>query len=226
MATPAVAPPISGAKGPRMCRAVVDLGGDILRDALYCHIKPAVIVSYVLASRYFQNRPLNPHQIAILQNASIKGDYSECDITLLYSLLRNLPPTNTALKPTAGWGKLPIAAGSVSLGDDIERIRMIRNEVYGHIATTAIPTASYTDYMMELQDICNRMDTIHRTYITSPTSRTQTYAQTLSDIQVVCMDPETEAQYTDNIRRMRDADIQTRAMIDDVSGRLSGNVIL
>ena len=219
MATAAAAPPIPGAKGPRMCRAVVDLGGDILRDALYYHIKPAVVVSHVLTSRYFSNHPLNPHQMAVLQNASTKGDYSEFDITLLYSLLRNLHSTNTTLRPTAGWGKLPVVAGSLSLGDDIERIREIRNEVYGHIATTAIPTASYTHYMAELQAICSRMDHSHAGSLMSAKPRHQTYTQTLQYIQVACMDPASEARYTDEIRRMRGRDRQTRDLI-------SGNVIL
>ena len=132
----ATIPPIPGAKVPRLCCAVVDLGGDILRDALYYHIHPGVIVPCVLGTSYFRRHPLNPHQMSILQNASIKGDYSECDVTLLYTLLRNLPPTSTVLRPAAGWGKLPVAAANITLGDDIERIREKRNEVYGHVPTT------------------------------------------------------------------------------------------
>ena len=206
-----------------MCRAVVDLGGDILRDALYYHIKPAVVMSYVLASRYFRNHPLNVQQIAVLQNASTKGDYSECDITLLYSLLRNLPSTNTTLRPSAGWGYVPVTAMNISLGDDIERIREIRNDVYGHIASTSITDISYTHYMTELQAICSRMDTVHTGRLMSPAPRTQTYTQTLHDIQVICMDPDTEDKYIQDIRRMRKADTETRDLIDAVRENMSGN---
>ena len=226
MTSSTAGPPTPGAKGPRMCCAVVDLGGDILRDALYYHIKPAVVVSYVLASRYFRNHPLNAHQISVLQSASGKGDYSECDITLIYSLLRNLPSTNTALRPTSGWGKLPVAAGDTTLGDDIERIREIRNEVYGHVASTAISDALYTHYMAELQAICTRMDTAHAGYLMSPSPRTQTYVQTLADIQVMCMDPDTEARYTDDIRRILETDRQTRDLIDEIRGEISGTCIV
>ena len=161
----------------------------------------------------------------VLQNANIKGDYSECDVTLLYCLLRNLPATNLALRPTAGWGKLPVAAGSTTLGDEIERIREIRNEVYAHVATTTISAASYTHYMTELQFICQRMDTIHATNVQSATPRTQTYVQTLCDIQVLCMDPDTEAKYTDDVRRMCEADRETRSLIDEVKGGLAGNLL-
>ena len=207
-----------------MCRAVVDLGGDILRDALYYHIKPGVVVSYVHASRYFRNHPLNAHQMSTLLNASKKGDYSECDITLIYALLRNLPPTNTTLLPSAGWGKLPIPAGNTTLGDDIERIREIRNDIYGHVASTDIPDALYTRYMTEIQSICNRMDTIHGGCLMSPAPRTKSYVQTLADIQVVCMDPDTEAKYVKEIRRMSEADKETRDLIDEVRGGLVGKL--
>ena len=226
MATAAAAPHIPGAKYPRMCRAVIDIGGDILRDALYCHIKPSVIVSYVLASRYYCNHPLNAHQISVLQKASAKGDYSECDITLLYSLLRNLPATNTALHPTAGWGKLPVAAGNLTLGDDIERIREMRNEVYGHIATTAIPDTVYMHYMTEIHAICTRMDTTNAASLISPVPRIQPFVQTLNHIQVACMDPDTEVKYTEDIRRMKEADRQTRDLINEVRDDLLGNVLL
>ena len=221
MATAASAPPPPRAKYPRMCRAVVDLGGDILRDALYHHVKPAVVLSHVLNSPYFKNH-LNAHQMNILANASTKGDYSEFDITLIYSLLRNLPGTNTGLRPSGGWGRLPIAARNVSLGDDIERIREIRNEMYGHVATTYIPDHIYNQYMADLQAIATRMDTIHSGLLMSPIPRHQTYSQTLTDIQIVCMDPHSEARYTQEIQRLMETDRETRDLISELRDDMSG----
>ena len=222
MATAAVVSPTPGAKGPRMCCVVVDLGGDILRAALYFHVKPAVVMSHVLSSTYFQNHPLNVHQMAVIANASTKGDYSEFDITLLYSLLRNLPVTNRTLCPSGGWGRLPVSAGNVSLGDDIERIREIRNEMYGHLATTFISDAIYNRYMADLQAIVTRMDTVHRGLLRSPTPRHQTYTQTLADVQIVCMDPESEARYTQELQRMMETDRETRDLITELRVDISG----
>ena len=210
------------AKGPRMCRAIVDLGGDIMRDILFFHIKPAVIMSHILTSNYFRNHPLNPHQMSVLANTSSKGDYSDCDVTLVYSLIRNCGPTSTALRPTSGWGK-HVNTVDISLGDDIERIRIIRNEIYGHIATTALSDNIYNQYMTELQVICRRMDTTHAGLLLSPTPRTQTYSQMLRDIQVVCMDPEMEARYTEELRRMKESDIGTRQLISELKNDVSGN---
>ena len=183
-----------GAKGPRMCRAVVDLGGSILRDILYHNIKPTVIISHVQASRYYRNHPLNPRQMSVLGNASVKGDYSECDITLVYSLLRNLPPTSTSIRPTGGWGR-SVATSDIALGDDIERIREIRNEMYGHIATISLPDSTYNHNMNALHDICTRMDTAHAGLLSSASPRPQTYCQTLQNIEMACIDPDMGKQF-------------------------------
>ena len=225
MATAATSPSIPGAKGPRMCRAVVDLGGDLMRDALFCHINPTVIMSHVIGSSYFRRYPLNCHQMSILGNVSSKGDYSECDVTLSYSLLRNCGPTNTTLRPTAGWG-LPVAAGDIGIGDDLERIRDIRNKMVGHIATTLISDQDYNTCMTELRDICIRMDSVHGFFLASPTPRTQTYTQRLNDIQTISIDSVMEAKYAAELERMAETDRETREMIHEVKEGIQSGLIL
>ena len=224
MANPTTLPSVTGAKGPRICCAVVDLGGGMMRDILYNHVKPAVVMSHVLASSYYRNHPLNTHQISILWNASVRGDYSECDITLVYSLLRNLTPTSTSVRPTAGWGK-PVSAADTALGDDIERIRELRNTMYGHIAATSLSDSTYNHYMQILYAICHRMDTIQAGSLMSPSLRPQTYCQTLRDIQICCMDPDMEAKYLEEIRRMKETDKDTRDLIEAVKKDTAGNMI-
>ena len=196
----------------------------MMRDILYHHVKPAVVMSYVLASRYYRNSPLNAHQMGILGNVSSLGNYSECDITLVYSLLRNLVPTSTSIRPTAGWGK-QVSAGDTALGDDVERIRVIRNEMYGHLSTTTLSDSTYNNFMQMLHDICNRMDTVHSGSLASPSPRSQSYSQTLTDIQVASMDPAMEARYTDELRRMKEADKDTRDLIEAVKGDVTGNIL-
>ena len=196
----------------------------MMRDILYHHVKPAVVMSYVLTSRYYRNHPLNAHQIGILGNASVRGDYSEFDITFVYSLLRNLTPTSISVRPTAGWGK-PVSSGNTALGDDIERIRELRNTMYGHVATTSLPDSLYNHYMQVLYDICHRMDTVHTGLLTVPSPRPQTYCQTLRDIQTCCMDPEMEARYLEEIRRMKQTDQDTRDLIEAVRKDTTGNAL-
>ena len=82
-----------------------------------------------------------------------------------------------------------------------------------------IPNHIYSRYMSEFQAVCFRMDHTHAGSLKSATPRIIPFTQTLNHIQVSCMDPDSEARYTDEIRRMEEADRETRDL-------LSGNVLL
>lgn len=56
------------------------------------------------------------------------GNYSHFDITLLYFLLRNI---SGIPQHTNGWGNRPNPTDK-SVSANVERIRMFRNEYYGH----------------------------------------------------------------------------------------------
>ena len=133
-----------------------------------------------------------------------KGDYSECDITLTYTVLRNCTKTKIALRPTKNWGNVPVQPGDINLGDDLERIRTIRNAIYGHVASTDMSDSDYKRYIYDLKYICSRMDTVHSSYLTSAKVRSSTYSQRLQDIQTCCMDPDTEAMYITELKRLAD----------------------
>lgn len=62
-------------------------------------------------------------------------DYKTFDVTLLYTLIRNLC---TGLEPTRGWGKEP-GPSDTQIGDDIERLRLFRNKHFAHLSSAAIP---------------------------------------------------------------------------------------
>ena len=214
---PSAAP---GAKGPRMCNAVVDLGGDIMRDALYYHITPQTILHHVHSSPYLKMKPMTAQQLRTLANSVKKGNYKECDITLLYAVLRNCTVTNKAVRPTKGWGTVPVQPGDINLGDDLERLRIIRNAVYGHVPSTDISESDYYSYMKELQDICIRMDTIHSSFLTSPTPVNRTYSQRLKEIQTCCVDPETEAMYVRELTRLAEEEKKMMEKLEHLSGTI------
>ena len=123
-----------GANATRMNRAVFDLGGDMLRDTLYQYIKPSDVMSLFHASSMFHMDRLNPRHKRVLRNASEQGDYREFDITLLYSLLRNITLTKKAVCPTAGWGNR-VSDRNYALGDDVERIREMRMRILGNMTS-------------------------------------------------------------------------------------------
>ena len=219
MATGCTFDPNPGAKGPRMCKAVVDIGGDIMRDALYHHISPKALLVEVSSSASL-SKHVSTVQMGILGNAAQRGDYKECDITLTYTVLRNYTKTNKVLRPSKGWGKVPVQPADVKLGDDIERMRIFRNEIYGHVSTTDMSKAQYIDYMQKLQYICMRMDGTHASLLSSPNPRIQTYSQRLYDIQHCCMDPDTEEKYREEMKRMADEERKIKDELYELSGIL------
>lgn len=80
-------------------------------------------------------------------------DYSKFDVTLLYTLIRNLCPS---LKPTKGWGKAP-AYADIKIGDDIERLRLFRNKYSAHADSSAISDAVFKDIWKNLNSAVNRI---------------------------------------------------------------------
>lgn len=98
-------------------------------------------------------------------------DYSEFDVSLLYKLIRNLCPS---IKPTKGWGKDPDDA-DIQIGDDIERLRIIRNKSFGHATFAKISDAKFNDDWENLKSIVNR--------IQANTGHSVDYSQKLLNIQ-------------------------------------------
>ncbi|CAG2237647.1 unnamed protein product [Mytilus edulis] len=80
---------------------------------------------------------------------------SDCDITYLYSEQRRINKHT----PSNGWGGLwhSIQSTDISIGDDIERIRLTRNEIF-HSETFKIDEKRYTDLCKILDDLLSRFD--------------------------------------------------------------------
>ncbi|KAK3083934.1 hypothetical protein FSP39_005610 [Pinctada imbricata] len=143
--------------------AIVGTCTTILRDILLSYILPADISNKVNLGHPVWRR-LNRHQQSLISRASIDG-YQNFDISLLYVLLRNVctclgvPQTSDLAPPTKGWGKDPTAT-DINMSDDIERIRILRNEIYGHLPQASIPSLEFNDVWRKLQDISQRMQAI------------------------------------------------------------------
>lgn len=82
-----------------------------------------------------------------------KPDYKQFDVTLLYKLIRNLCPL---LRPTQGWGNEPQPTDT-QLGDDIERLRLFRNNYYAHAVSEAISDIKFKILWQNLKTAINRI---------------------------------------------------------------------
>lgn len=134
----------------------VDILKQCLIDILDIHIKPTDLGKEISVSPSLTagKDKLNSGQRDLCCPSSLRvPDYSKFDVTLLYRLIRNLCPT---LKPSTQWGKEPKTT-DLTIGDDIERIRLFRNKHYAHADSAEIPDREFRDLWNEGKSLIHRL---------------------------------------------------------------------
>ena len=104
---------------------------------------------------------LRQEQIDILDIPDPRGRYTgtvdQVDITLLYTLIRNISSVPT---PVTGWGKAPVDnPRDISLGAALEGIRIFRNCVSGHSMDGRLDDHTFEH---NWNDICSIMKDIEQ----------------------------------------------------------------
>lgn len=170
----------------RVVRLILGPCTGVLCDVLAKEIPPStlpLLYTNNLKSQLANQTKRSKFRISKDQEKLIKsGKYSEFDITLLCSLLRNLsqiPPHSNQ------WGNTP-RQGDKSVSANIERIRLIRNR-YLHISKYYI---SNTEFISQWQDIFDIVQGLE-TYLGAST----VYQAEVVNIKTCCMDPEQESKY-------------------------------
>lgn len=154
----------------------IDINKLPLKDILTIFIEPADLDKAIqncdplVKGKY----KLNPDQKnKCYYNSS--PDYSTFDITLLYKLIRNLCPS---LEPTQKWGNEPDSK-YVKVGDDIERIRCLRNsELVAHSASAEISDDTFKNRWSYVKCIIQRCQ-----QYTSSKGCTTDYNKMLQDLE-------------------------------------------
>lgn len=82
-------------------------------------------------------------------------DYSKFDVTLSYTLIRNLG--SSSLRPSRGWGIEP-KEWETQIGDDIERIHFLRNRI-AHANSALICDNEFNCMWQRLRLVIQRMQT-------------------------------------------------------------------
>ncbi|XP_062593242.1 uncharacterized protein LOC134254722 [Saccostrea cucullata] len=161
MASDSITPMASGqdlggrSRFAKLGMATNDVLNQAYRDILEMEVPPSLIYNKVKASPNFYRR-LRPEQGQLLINATHSG-YKNFDISLTYQLIRNI--CSKIPKPTKGkWGEEP-EAGEVTVGDDIERIRSIRNGLTANVSSASTPEAEFNHTWSTMSDICQRLET-------------------------------------------------------------------
>ncbi|XP_021339957.1 uncharacterized protein LOC110441184, partial [Mizuhopecten yessoensis] len=197
----------------RICRLVIDVIPDLLRDLLITRLPPSGL-AHVLTNLKGQVISMNKQQKKILypQGGLFQGSVKDLDTSLLYILLRNLGNISPHQN---GWGNVPDIADR-SLSANIDRLREQRNEAYAHA-----PNASLSD-----GDFQTRWGIIRQSVeeIQNSELKTGLFVKAVDDILTMRMDPSTEnfitliAQIEGEISDIKDI----TADVDNLKGNMAG----
>ena len=187
----------------RICQLLINIGGEALRRVLHAKHPPATLNSHrriLLRKRY---SVIKGPQWDLLYPATGPPDSKKFDITLLTILLRNICGL---LPPATGWNGIP-PASDISISADIVRIKMYRNEVYGHIANAECDGATFKKLWQE---------------ISQPLIRLGIPQQDIDELKVVPLSPEEES-YIEKLKEWKQLDEKIKEVemrLDDVEAEV------
>lgn len=122
----------------RIARIILGPCTDVLRAVLNNQISPTDLIQRVNSYNAANKKPsINKDQRDLVKSM----DYTKFDITLLYFLLRNICTITAHEKQ---WGNIPELSDR-SVSANIERIRLMRNEYYGHCPRIYITQSDFED---------------------------------------------------------------------------------
>lgn len=150
----------------------------IMQDLLKKGSMPATHLYKIIQADYdFKFNHLNDDQIKMVETLKSDG-YERIDISLAYKIAKYfksfIPP------PSQGWGPEPIAT-QIEIGDDVERIRLLRNH-FVHLVNTNISLNSFNKFFTECIKIGKRVDKYD-------------YERTISGYQQYPLDPVLERHH-------------------------------
>ena len=136
----------------RVCQLLIDKGGIALRGALHAVHLPSTLAAVLNANKAtlqkMRKRVIKDPQWDLLFPASSSPDSNNFDITLLTILLRNI---SGLPKPTTGWDVMP-PPSDTSISADIARIKILRNQIYGHISRAEYDDTTFEKYWQEISE--------------------------------------------------------------------------
>ena len=140
----------------RVCQLLVDKGGEALRFTFHVIHPPPTLAAVLNAKKPVLQKikVINASQWDLLfPTSGAAPDSNNFDITLLTILLRNICGLPA---PATGWNVMP-PAGDTSKAADIVRIRIFRNEIYGHITRAQLDDARFNTLWQEISQSLTRL---------------------------------------------------------------------
>ena len=193
----------------RLCRLLVDIGTQALRDTFDAIHAPGNLHSVLAAKEptlqsLRAKRIINPTQWGKLFPA-IPNSVSthSFDTTLLMILLRNLCGFTA---PLTGWDAMP-AVTDLSREADIARVKYFRNTVYGHAENASVDDVKFNDYWCDIRDTLVRLGGV-------------SYKAAIDDLRNECMDPEVEDHYMELLSEWKKDEDNIKDQLDEIMKKL------
>ncbi|XP_022790277.1 uncharacterized protein LOC111329771 [Stylophora pistillata] len=195
----------------RLCRLLVDVGSQALRDT-FDAIHPPVGLHTVLGRHpedvtlqsLRKKRILNPTQWGKLYPTIPSSVSSKnFDVTLLMVLLRNICGL---VPPSTGWDRLP-SPTDMSKAANIARLKYYRNTVYAHATEASVDDATFNSYW---QDISNAILGLVGAG----------YGAAISKLKNECIDPETEEHYRQLLKQWKQDEDNIKETIREIEDNL------
>lgn len=123
-----------------------------LIDILTSHIKPTDLPQKIKECLTLKLLP-DQRKLCLIKPPDLP-DYNIFDVALLYTLIRNLCCLPC---PAQGWGEKPKATDT-EISDDIERLRLFRNNYYAHASSASISDGEFEDVWRNLKLVIKRFD--------------------------------------------------------------------
>ena len=195
----------------RLCRLLVDVGSQALRDT-FDRIHPPAGLHLVLSpgtpahgtlQLLRKKRILNPTQLGKLY-PTIPTSVSSAsfDITLLMVLLRNICHLTP---PLTGWDKLPSAADT-SIEANIARVKFYRNTVYGCASQASVDDATFNILWQDISQALVALGGV-------------SYSAAIDKLKNECMDPgAAEERYRKLLEKWRRDEDSIKETLKEIRG--------
>ncbi|XP_076109021.1 uncharacterized protein LOC143077017 [Mytilus galloprovincialis] len=130
----------------------------LLRNILQSKVSPSMLYNLCIKPGVHWNYS-EKSQVNTLKSSN---NYESLDASMLYKLFRTFTCVD---EPTQGWGKLPTNY-DLSISDDIERIRILRNKS-AHRCDTRIDQTEFENQFLQFHDITRRISIDHENELTA-----------------------------------------------------------
>ena len=193
----------------RLCRLLVDVGTQALRDTFDAIHAPAILHTVLAGNKATlqslrTRKIINPTQWGKLFTAiSTSVSSASFDITLLMVLLRNICGLRS---PVTGWDKRPPVT-DVSREADIARVKYFRNSVYAHAEHASIDDATFNTYWQDIRDTLVRLGGVQ-------------YRAAIDNLETECMDPEIEDHYKELLSQWKKDEDNVKDQLNEIGSEI------